>query len=354
MLSAALRHLDEHGRPDDRVYAVEGPGNTRQFKVMSAEDVWNATSSAPAAHFYEVLTGPCNMYLDVEWYSDSVPEDERAQVVQIIDHVQKSICETYEQQVIQSTIVSASGWSKGKYKCSWHIHMSCKNICWVNTVAVGQFVKRVCAHIPEVDKIPYSSNGQNWRCVGSSKRADPTRVFQPANYSTFHACTVQQNIGDRSLVYPTEAPPAALETPVPDYILKLASTLRAGGTPRMCGADRCVVPFRERQWCEHVRRKHHSNHQYAVISLHTLMWKMNCHACTDQISAWRTFEDVVAVREAFQKQQESYISNTSTPAVRFTCCTAPTTIDLLTHGPPPIPYDDCIVQCIDGFYHKAT
>lgn len=348
MLASAIRHLDEHGKSDDRVYAVEGAGNRRVFRIMSASQVWQATSEANgSAHFYEVLTGPCDLYLDIEWFEESgAPIGERARVQTIVDHVLQCLRMTYGEQETRVTLASASGYSKGRYKCSWHVHVSCARVCWVNTVAVGQFVRDSCAAFPEVDKIPYAGKGQNWRCVGSSKLADPKRIFLPADQATFLGCTVQRPVGDRSLVYPQQSVPGPMPIAVPGYIADLMASLCAGGTPIMCSEDRCIVPFRERQWCEHVNRKHHSNHQYAVLNTRTLMWKMNCHACTDAISVWRTFPYAVAKR-AFDAQCQGYVPSAITPAVRSLTARAEL-FDLLSHGPPPprsVP-----VQCADGIY----
>lgn len=349
MLATAIRRLDEHGSSDDRVYAIEGASQARKFRIMSAEAAWQETKSARTAHLYEVLTGPCNLYLDIEWYEDTAPPSEKSRVDAVIQHVTKCIRATYGEQSPVVTMASASGMANGQYKCSWHVHISCATVCWVNTVAVGQFVRQSCAALPEVDKVPYAGKGQNWRCVGSSKRADPSRVFLPADHDTFLGCTVQQPVAGRTLVYPTVSVPDSVDLPVPPYIATLAATLNAGGTPVMCGVDRCIVPFRELQWCEHVRRKHHSNHQYAVINTTTLLWKMNCHSCTDAISVWRAFPCMNTVKQVFQAQAHAYVPTCKPPAVRCDTGT-PTHIDMRLHGPPPPSLHGNLVLCADALY----
>ena len=349
MLATALRRLDEVGSSDDRVYAIEGASQAREFRIMSAEAAWQETKRARTAHLYEVLTGPCNLYLDIEWYEDAAPPTEKSRVRDVVRHVTECIRTTYGEQSPAVTMASASGMARGRYKCSWHVHISCARVCWVNTVAVGQFVRQACAALPEVDKVPYAGKGQNWRCVGSSKRADPSRVLLPADHDTFLGCTVQQPVAGRTLVYPTVSVPDSVEVTVPAHIATLAATLNAGGTPVMCGPDRCIVPFRELQWCEHAGRKHHSNHQYAVINTSTLLWKMNCHACTDAISAWRVFPCMDAVRKAFQAHSRAYAPTARPPAVRCETGT-PTRVDMRSHGPPPAAIGDGVVLCADALY----
>jgi len=111
-----------------------------------------------------------------------------------------------------------------------------------------------------------------------------------------------------------------------------------------------VVPFRELQVCEHVGRKHRSNHQYAVINTGSLMWKMNCHSCSDAISSWRVF-DPAAVRAAFVVQRESYHANALPPPTLQPAC-AVTCMDMAMHGPPPA-RDGVVVQCADGVYGQV-
>lgn len=349
MLATALRRLDEVGTSDDRVYAIEGASQAREFRIMSAESAWQETMRARTAHLYEVLTGPCNLYLDIEWYEKSAPASEKKRVQDVVHHVTQCIHATYGEQNPVVTMASASGIAKGKYKCSWHVHISCAKVCWVNTVAVGQFVRKACAALAEVDKVPYAGKGQNWRCVGSSKRADPSRVFLPADHDTFLGCTVQQPVAGRTLVYPDVPVPDSIEIAVPPHIAALAATLNAGGTPVMCGPDRCIVPFRELQWCEHVGRKHHSNHQYAVINTSTLLWKMNCHSCTEAISMWRVFPCMKAVRKAFEAHAHSYAPTAQLPAALCTTGT-PARVDMRSHGPPPATGDKGVVLCADGMY----
>ena len=151
-------------------------------------------------------------------------------------------------------------------------------------------------------------------------------------------------------MYPTETLSRRLDVPVPVHILQLAATLDAGGTPVMCGDHRCIVPFQELQVCEHVRRKHRSNHQYAVIHTGTLMWKLNCHSCADQISAWRVFPSMESVEAAFCKQCIPYTATADAPAVKDDLRSQADIYDLQSHGPPPSVAAGTSVMCIDGVY----
>lgn len=354
MLATAIRRLDEIGKDGEKVYALERKNRSRSFKIMTTDAAWTQTSHSPlSSHVYEVLTGPCNLYLDIEWYSRTKPAagEECILVDGIEAHVRNALFSTYRESDVAVARASASGHCQdGRYKCSWHVHMACSSVCWVNALAVGQFVRSACSGIPQVDKVPYAGQGQNWRCVGSSKATDPLRRLEPANYTTFSNCTVQQPVAGRRLVYPTETMPRTIGTPVPKHIQQLALTLGAGGTPVMSGADRCIVPFKELQVCEHVQRKHRSNHQYAVIHTGTLLWKLNCHSCADKISSWRVFPSMDSVETAFRSQCSSYTVTAKAPATKDAGCSKADVYDLQSHGPPPLVTPGKTVMCIDGIY----
>lgn len=352
MLAAALQRLDQSGDPDQRVYAIEqAASKSRRFCLMSPEQAWQTTkNNIDSSHIYEVLSGPCNLYLDIEWIAKSAPQNERQHVECIVNHIRQCVIDTYgEDHDMAVSLVTASGYVTSGYKCSWHVHIACSKICWANAAAVGQFVRSSCSNVPEVDKVPYAGKGQNWRCVGSSKASDPLRKFVPATRETFLNCTVQQPVGNRSVIYPVADVPYSLDVPVPAYVQLLADSLETGGVATMCGDDRCVIPFRQLQHCEHVNRKHRSNHQYAVINTNTLMWKMNCHSCTDKISAWRTFDQAV-LQKAFMVQCRDYTPTANRPPQKQKVATAPVTcIDVLTCGPPPFRKGE-VYHCADGVY----
>ena len=353
-LSKALRRLDaRQNSPDDRLYAIEQRTGARSYVIMSPGLAWDKTTDPGPKHLYEVLSGPCNMYLDVEWMTPTelASAEQQARIDQIIAHVCKELQVSYNEQAPAVTVVSASGWKpRGEYKCSWHIHIACARVCWANSLAVGQFVRSRCADITEVDKIPYSTLGQNWRCVGSAKASEPLRRFEPVTRDAFMACTVQHPVAGRALIYPDAQPLLLVETPVPPVIAALAESLHAGGTARMISDDRCVVPFTERQFCEHAGRLHRSNHQYAVIHTQTLMWKMACHACPDALGTWRPFADQGLVAAAFQEQcaqRTGPYAPLPMVACRAPSCTV-TRYDLRSIGPPRHAMQH--VACRDAIY----
>lgn len=351
MLTNIIRRLDEDAKPDEQVYALEKRDRSRTYMIMTPKQVWKRIENSTTSHIYEVLTGACDLYLDIEWYEAAelaVPE-EKKRVAAVVAHVISALQARYHETSVKVTMASASGFgSTGQYKCSWHVHLACKTVCWANALAVGQFVRDACAGIPEVDKVPYAGQGQNWRCVGSSKVTEPQRKFRPIDYSTFCGCTVQQPVGDRALIYPSETLASrCLSIPVPDHILALAALLHAGGTPSMSGDHRCVVPFKERQICEHVGRRHRSNHQYAIINTRTLLWKMGCHSCAEHIGAWRAFPCMATLCNSFACQVSTYTANAPVPATKVPAIRADS-VDVNTHGPPPAGRGT--VQCIDGVY----
>lgn len=352
-LSKALRRLDQRAdRPEDHLYAIEQCSGARSYVIMSPACAWEKTAAQGPQHLYEVLSGPCNMYLDVEWvlHAALAVEKQQTRIRQITEHVCAKLQHVYGETCPTVTVVSASGFKpSGEYKCSWHIHIACATVCWANALAVGQFVRSHCAHISEVDKVPYSASGQNWRCVGSAKASEPLRTLQPVNEDTFMACTVQHPILGRKVVYPDALPSSSLDVPVPPAIAALADSLCAGSTARMISDDRCVIPFTTRQFCEHAGRIHRSNHQYAVINLHTLMWKMACHACPDAIGTWHPFEAQELVADAFRHQCNLLSGPFAAPPMQKALSDAAVQkYDLRTIGPPRSA--SCCVACRDGIY----
>ena len=351
MLVAALRRLDDSSNADDRVYATESRPGVRKYTVMTPAAAWQKTScSKQPTHLYEVLSGPCNLYLDIEWLSEDPlsADSERARVQPVIDAVCEALRARYHEISPTVTMVSASGHTSKGYKCSWHVHVACATVAWLNAVAVGQFVRHVCSDMVIVDKVPYAGTGQNWRCVGSAKAAEPARAFLPATESIFHQCTVQQAVNGRTLIYPEVSPLSSVSLPVPSYIRRLAATLDATTEPAMCSATRCMVPFRVKQYCEFAGRYHRSNHQYAVIDTEALQWKQRCHACPDAIGFWRPFSDMEAVHAAFVEQMQGYTANAPVPATKTDA--RADHFDLQTLGPPPRRSGGGVTQCRDGCY----
>ena len=362
-LEAALRRLEHDTDKRRKVYAIEQPSGARVFTLMTPDEAWKRTaSSTPSpSHIYEVLSSTCNMYLDIEWKSKDMPLriDEESHVKRIVSRLTSALDTQYNEKNPAVTSVTASGMSSTLqcYKCSWHVHVACSGVCWANAAAVGQFVKSVFAHEPLVDKVPYAYCGQNWRCVGSAKYNEPSRRFLPADRSTFLNCTIQQSQGHRKVIYPTVGLEQSVSLlPVPAHIRDLAALLDSSTTPVMCSPSTCVLPFRKRQYCEHVGRKHRSNHQYAVIDVNTLMWKMKCHACPDASGCWQPFSDVAKVQDIVAKHHlPLHQASVLEPLQRDDTATAcgPATFDLHTVGPPPATLTGACVRCRDGTYLPA-
>ena len=350
MLAQALQRLDECGDASKRLYAIENAKCKRKYVLKAPEDVWQQITQQEVSHYYEVLTEPCNLYLDIEWLTEHPcrVDEQNARVRCIVNHVKTRLQELYGSQNVNVTTASASGFSAKGYKNSWHVHLDCDNICWLNAAAVGQFVRSECKSFAEVDKAPYAGTGQNWRCVGSSKFSEPQRKFEPADHATFMACTVQQPVRNRQIIYPD----VAINRPVAcvPWVQQLACSLNAGGVPQMRGADRCIVPFVQRQFCTNAQRVHRSNHQYAIINLNTLMWKMGCHACQDAMFPWQVFTPDI-LQQAFSAQTQQHSSSVGRPAQKIISkhikCVEHT--DLRAHGPPPR-RNLKTVMCSDGIY----
>ena len=353
MLAQALQRLDACLDVKKRLYAIENDKCKRKYVIRDPEEVWREIDQQEVSHYYEVLTEPCNLYLDIEWVTQNSCSEhtQKERVNRIVEQVQLRLQEQYGQQTVHVTMASASGQSPKGFKNSWHVHLDCEKVCWLNAAAVGQFVRNACINYSEVDKAPYAGTGQNWRCVGSSKFSEPQRKFKPKDRATFMACTVQQPVRSRRVIYPDVSVTRPLHC-VP-WVQQLANSLNCGGSPQMCSEDRCVVPFVKRQYCKHAQRVHRSNHQYAVINLKTLMWKMGCHACPDAISEWQVFEPD-QLQCAFIAQTQDHCAKVCKPAVKVSANLHGAVVcnDLRSHGPPPRRKASIasMVRCSDGIY----
>lgn len=356
MLAAVLRRLEDEPNPDKRAYAIEKASGARHFTIMTPDEAWSRSSGVNRpAHLYEVLSRACNMYLDIEWECTCAPGAglEHTAVSLVVEKVKHALQQRYNETKPHVTRVTSSGLTcRNRYKCSWHVHIACQKVCWANAAAVGQFVKDVCAQDTIVDKVPYAHCGQNWRCVGSAKYSEPHRCFMPADHTTFMSCIIQQCPGQRQVVYPTVfATQSKAIVPVPEHVRRLAATLDETTEPVMCSGTLCVLPFRKLQYCEHVGRKHRSNHQYAVIDVCALVWRMKCHGCPEYSGCWQTFDDSALVQRAFEAQARRYVANAPAPMTLSAATSSATVLNLHAVGPPPP--TSGTVQCRDGTYSKA-
>lgn len=358
MLADALRRLESKKCNNCSIFAFESTNGTRQYEIMTTEQAWNMSmSKQPNCHMYEVLSTICNMYLDVEWYANQEESEnvQQAQIKLITQHLQQALLVQYGETDVQLFTASASGFLKnGKYKSSWHIHARCSSVCWANAAAVGQFVKKVFSSNDKVDKVPYAFCGQNWRCVGSSKANDSNRFFRPVTKENFLNCLVQESSRNRKIVHAEVSVNQTVSfMPVPEYVKRLAAELDSSTEPMMCCTTICVLPFRDRQFCEHVGRKHRSNHQYAVIDVKALVWKMKCHGCPLAPGMWQVFENQTLIEQIVAEQLQDYATNVVKPMVsKHSKRPSKLIYDLRTVGPPPV--CNVNVMCKDGTYVSST
>ena len=184
-LDDVLSKFQTSQKLDSRVFAREKPNGTREFVIMTIDDAWQETASMKPSHLYEVLAGPCEVYLDVEWKCLKKPENERSVVEQVIQHTKMKLKELYNVQVSSSEATASGFTPDGSYKCSWHVNFKTPGIMWASAKHVGDFVRRNLSTFSCVDLVPYNAPKQNWRCVGSSKCSDPKRVLGPASKKNF-------------------------------------------------------------------------------------------------------------------------------------------------------------------------
>ena len=255
--------------------------------------------------------------------------------------------------------VTASGQVGNAYKCSWHVHFSCSNVCWANAGAVGDFVRTHLSHIPEIDKVPYNAPKQNWRCVGNSKASDPHRKFVPSNKTTFMNCLVGVAVGDRKVIEKLASRKRHLTAQVPDWMCTLLQTLGDMRTESMLViGDRFVcAPFRNRIECKISGRVHGSNHQYAVVDLYSMKWRQKCHnaECQMQTDRWRLLPNFEIAAKCWE-QHVRKSGNAPRPAVRVTSVPPGYKVIHRTsqRGSPVFVADKECVHCCNGLFVMAA
>lgn len=355
-LNEALEKLESDFDPGKRVFARER-GKTREFDILSPSSAWNETQSKNSSHLYEVLSGPCNMYLDVEWKRDEPPAGEHARVLEIIAEVTQKLKDSYGVTNPHIFTVTASGWVGDKYKCSWHVHFACKNVCWASAGAAGDFVRTQLAHITEIDKIPYNAPKQNWRCVGNSKASDPDRKFVPSDKDTFMNCLVGVSAGNRKIIEKSVCRKRSLSAQVPEWICELVGGLGEMRTESilMIGDRFVCVPFRNRVPCRIAGRTHSSNHQYAVIDLYSMKWRQKCHngACQLQTDRWRLMPNFEVAHRCWNTHVRKE-GNAQRPAMRVGRAPEGYTVTYRVNqrGPPVFVSDKECVHCSNGLFVK--
>ena len=92
-----------------RVYAREIRAGSRVFDVLDDETAWKETDEDLSPHLYEILTGPCNTYLDIEWKMPAQQkEEEEVTVNRIAKLVQDALCADYGDQECTTHMVTAT------------------------------------------------------------------------------------------------------------------------------------------------------------------------------------------------------------------------------------------------------
>ena len=259
-LDAAIISHKSSSHPDYLLFARECAGGLRSYVSMHPQRAWEETKSKQRTHLYEVLSGPCSLYLDIEWIESSTPSDEENRIEEICDFTKDKLKTIYN-CCASHTAVTASGRVKKGYKCSWHLHFHTPDMAWENAAAVGDFVREHLSHFKEVDLVPYNSPTQNWRCVGSSKVCDPNRVFLPCSSDHFFNCIVQKPA--KNIIRRAQKTVTKVFNAVPEIGVKVAKffkNARQNAVHMSHDSTRyMIVPFK-RQRCPIAERVNSSNH----------------------------------------------------------------------------------------------
>lgn len=350
-LDGVLKRLETLNNPDLRVFAREVANGTRAFDIMSLDDAWRETVASNPSHLYEVLSGPCEVYLDIEWKCDTKPDNELSVVNQVVSCTKDKLSSLYGVNV-SSCLATASGiTSDGMYKCSWHVNFKTPGIMWASAKHVGDFVKSNLASFGCVDQSPYNAPKQNWRCVGSSKCSDPSRVLQPKSKKNFLKCIVQQqHIGSTIVGCRASLPPAVSMTGVAQAVLNQFPNARRESAHLVVDNTRFLIVPLLPGFCPIAKRKHRSNNQYAVVDLKCMRWKHNCHnvTCQQHIQVWQPMPQFSDAKVLLPPAAPVVIP------VRVSSQTSvPVDLVVRARGPPPVnafSSEVSIIQCTNGLF----
>jgi hypothetical protein len=361
-LGAALEHLENCGDSQKSVFAHESKGGARVYELMTPRQAWKRSTQTKSPHMYEVLSRLCNLYLDVEWITPSRPdlEHESSRVDGVVDDTLTALERVHHipRDRVDVHRTTASGPVDAGFKCSWHIHFRCKDVCWSDAGSVGAFVRAELHHLPHVDKVPYNAPRQNWRCVGSSKASAPHRPFRPRTQKDFVRGLVTTQAADRAHVIPApDSLKRPVRSPIPDSLATLVATLgnMRVESAHMLGDRYLCVPFRQRVPCAIADRVHSSNHQFAIVDTVGLRWRMRCHnaECAQVTDMWRLFPDI---QEAIRHWRATAPPTTpvAPPAVPAAAATA-ALLRPRIRGPPPLHLFDGLplgtgLKCRNGVF----
>lgn len=355
-LDDVLSRFASMKRMDHRVFAREKPNGVREFDIMTLDEAWAETVGGSPSHLYEVLAGPCEVYLDIEWKCDNKPESEESIVMDVVASAKSKLMQLYDVEVA-SSMATASGFTPdGMYKCSWHVNFKTPGVMWASAKHVGDFVKRNLSSYSCVDCVPYNAPKQNWRCVGSSKCSDPTRVLQPKSKNNFLKCIVQQDFSGARIVGCREPVPQTVDLPdVARKIVNQFENVRNDACHVSSLNERyLVLPFLA-QVCPIAKRKHRSNHQYAVVDLKCMRWKHCCHnsVCQQKIQIWQPMPDFDLCKTLLPPCAPVCVPK---KVARLPDDTTPS-ITARARGPPPVRVftkEIRYVRCADGLYHLPS
>ena len=345
-LDAALQRHPSTAAPGHLLFARETAGGKRTYVSMSPAEAWKQTHRSKRTHLYEVLTGPCSFYLDIEWIEKEQPADERKRVTDIANTARK-VLYTHTGRKPTVTSVTASGVTSKGYKCSWHLHYNIEGIAWSCAAAVGDFVRDHLSHIPEIDQVPYKSPTQNWRCVGSSKASEPDRVLGPCTHETFMACIVHKDA--KNMIPRRQRACATVGAALSTTAVQVADMFKGvrRSSVQMChDSNRFMVLPLLSKWCCIANREHKSNHPYIVVDLMCMRWRSACHneACSTRTQPWQAMNDFDACKKLLPPPAPVHVPIKCNDAADLT---------VRSRGPPPVSvFSDTtkVVRCCNGCY----
>jgi len=342
---AALEKHRKTAKPGHLLFARESVGGRRTYSSMLPHKAWEQTTASKRAHLYEVLTGPCSFYLDIEWFHDTKPSDEKARVCGIADQVKSVLARAYECEPTYTTVTASGKTAKG-YKCSWHVHYHTAGIAWNSAADVGDFVKEHFANIPEIDLAPYKSPTQNWRCVGSSKADDPDRVLGPSTKDTFLACIVHSNA---AVIVSRKQALCTRTVSLPESMMRIAGMFegtRMEAVQMAHNADRYLVLPCVSKMCAIAGRKHSSNHPYVVVDTMCMRWRHACHneSCSASPQPWQAMAQFDTCKKMLPP---------SSPVCMPILCNDEPQLTVRSRGPPPVSVfsnEVRVVRCCNGTF----
>tara|TARA_B100000900_G_scaffold412343_1_gene433926 strand:- start:177 stop:1253 length:1077 start_codon:yes stop_codon:yes gene_type:complete len=351
-LNVALDRYYSHMGRGKHLFARECQSGAREYVLMTPEEAWEETESRTPSHLYEVLAGPCKLYLDIEWKQDAPPEQD-AELCKVQSIVQKTLACVKRVFGVDAThtLVTASGYVPGgQYKCSWHVHFDTPGVAWNSATDVGAFVKQHLSDVHAVDTVPYKAPKQNWRCVGSSKHSEPSRYLRPVNKKRFLDCLVSLGAGGTGVVQVPRAPDGSIYATFKTLVDMFPNARKDAVTWADNGCCRYLaIPFL-RQPCPIAGRTHRSNHQYAIVDTVGMRWRHKCHnaGCSKTVAPWQPMPNFDVAK--------AFLNAPTTKANAAVLAPEGTMSDrqcIRSRGPPPVhlfTHKCRFIKCSNGTY----